>query len=104
MSGALVEIRRYVAFPGRRAELVDVMDRVVIPFVRARGVEVLASLVVPDDEDAYIWIRSFDDADDRDRAYAAIYEDPEWVDTIGPTVKKLMDVPRAVITTATATA
>jgi len=38
MSGRLVEVRRYVAFPGRRAELVDCMNRTVIPFVRARGV------------------------------------------------------------------
>ncbi|QAY59437.1 NIPSNAP family containing protein [Microbacterium protaetiae] len=104
MTGRLVEIRRYVAFPGRRAELADIMDRVVIPFVRARGVEVTGSLLVEDDDDAYIWIRAFHDESDRERAYAAIYQDPEWIDTIGPAVKELMDVERAVITTATTTA
>ncbi|GAB3806528.1 hypothetical protein GCM10028798_29600 [Humibacter antri] len=103
MSGQLVEIRRYVAHPGRRGALADYMDRVVIPFVRAHGVQVTASLVDQNDADAYIWIRSFQDEDDRVEKYRMIYQDPEWVGDIEPVVRELMDFERAVIATATPT-
>lgn len=103
MNGAVVEIRRYIAHPGKRAELAKYMDRVVIPFVQARGVEVTASLLDQTDENAYIWIRSFQDESDRERKYEAIYQNPEWVETIAPVVSGLMDFDRAVITTASPT-
>ncbi|UOE44142.1 NIPSNAP family protein [Agromyces larvae] len=103
MTGTIVEIRRYIANPGKRAELAAYMDRVVIPFVRARGMEVTASLLDRNDPDAYIWIRSFRDEPHRERTYDAVYQDPEWIETVKPVVADLMALDRAVITTATPT-
>ncbi|MEO7124236.1 MAG: hypothetical protein ABI400_14200 [Lacisediminihabitans sp.] len=103
MSAAIIEIRRYIAHPGKRAELVAYMDEVVIPFVRERGVEVSASLVDQADEDAYIWIRSFENEADKQSKYEAIYQNPEWIATISPVVASLMDFDTAVITTASPT-
>ncbi len=94
----MVEIRRYFAFPGRRDELADYMDRVVIPFHREKGVEVSASLLDREDDDAYIWIRQFDDVEDSEQKYHAIYEDPIWIETMAPIVTQLMDPQRSVIT------
>lgn len=100
MSAQVMEIRRYVARPGRRGELASYMDRVVIPFVKERGVTVDASSVDQNDDDAYIWIRTFDSEAERAEKYRLIYENPSWRSEIEPIVRDLMDFEKAVITTA----
>lgn len=101
---ALFELRTYTARTGRRDELAAFIDRVVIPFNTERGVQVIASFIDEQHEDAYIWIRRFDDEAHRVRAYEAIYQDPTWIAEIAPQVTELMHRERAVITRALPTA
>lgn len=92
------EIRRYQARPGRRDDWVRYMEDTVIPFQQAKGMTVIASFIDEEDEDGYVWIRRFDDEDDRVTRYAAVYEDTEWRERIGPTVRELLLTDRTVVT------
>ena len=92
------EIRRYQARPGRRDDWVRYMEDTVIPFQQAKGMTVIASFIDEEDEDGYVWIRRFDDEDDRVARCAAVYEDPEWRERIGPTVRELLLTDRTVVT------
>lgn len=98
------EIRRYQAQPGRRGEWVRYMEDVVIPFQAERGMTVTASFVDEEDEDSYVWIRRFDDEEQRKRLYAAVYESDEWQQVIGPMVYELLIREKSVITRAIPTA
>jgi quinol monooxygenase YgiN len=100
---AFFEIRRYQARPGRRDEWVRCMEDVVIPYQQAKGMTVLASFVDEEDEDGYVWIRRFDDEDDRIARYAATYEDPRWTEEIQPVVADLLLTDRTVVTRVRAT-
>jgi hypothetical protein len=74
------------------------MEDTVIPFQQAKGMTVIASFIDEEDEDGYVWIRRFDDEDDRVARYAAVYEDTEWRERIGPTVRELLLTDRTVVT------
>ena len=73
---AFLELRRYQTRPGRRDEWVQYMDTVVVPFQQAHGMSVLGSFVDAEDDDAYIWIRRFDNAAQRETLYAATSTGP----------------------------
>ncbi len=93
------ELDREVAnTPGRRDDWVRYMEDVVIPFQQANGMTVIASFIDEEDEDGYVWIRRFADEDDRVARYAAVYEDPEWRERIGPMVRELLLTDRTVVT------
>lgn len=103
MSGAFYELRRYRTRPGRREEWVRYMEDVVIPFQSAAGMDVIASFVDEQDEDAYVWIRRFDDEEQRLDRYAAVYGSPRWTDEIAPVVRSMLLVDESVVTRAVPT-
>ena len=92
------ELRRYQTRPGRRDAWVRYMEEVVIPFQTAKGMTVVASFVDEEDPDGYVWIRRFEDEADRERLYAAAYEDDRWLGEIGPAVHELLIAERSVVT------
>ena len=92
------EIRRYIVRSGRRDEWVRYMEQVVLPYQTGKGVDLVASFVDLEDDDAYVWIRRFDDDDSAARIGAAVYQDRVWVEDIGPKVRALLDVEKSVIT------
>lgn len=92
------EIRRFITRSGCRDEWVRYMDQVVLPYQTGKGVDLVASFVDMEDDDAYVWIRRFDDDDSAARIGAALYQDPAWVEDIGPKVPGLLDVEKSVIT------
>jgi hypothetical protein len=87
----LFELRRYLARPGKRDELVRLMDEEIIPFQISCGVVVVGSFVDEENPDVYIWIRRFDDEAHRQRTYLAVYESPEWVNGFKDRVGALID-------------
>ncbi|MGC5168101.1 NIPSNAP family protein [Luteimicrobium sp. DT211] len=102
-AAGLFELRFYTAVPGRRDELADYMDEVVIPYNREHGVDVVASFVDEEHDDGYVWIRRFPDEESRVAQYAAVYEGQRWNDEIAPRVMTLMQRERAVVTRAVPT-
>lgn len=92
------ELRQYRSKPGRRDELARYMEDVVIPFQVARGMVVSGAFTGETEEDPYVWIRRFENEDEREKLYAAVYQDPEWKDVIGPRIGELMDRERMAVT------
>jgi hypothetical protein len=84
------EIRRYQAQPGRRDDWVRYIEEVVIPFQESQGMTVVASFVDEEDPDGYVWLRRFEDEEDRVRLYRAVYESDRWRQEIGPRVGELI--------------
>lgn len=79
------EIRTEHAHPGRGAELAGYMAGTVIPLHEERGMHVVGSFNALDDEDAFVWIRRFEDDDERERVLEAVHQDPRCpavVDTV----------------------
>lgn len=97
------EIRRYQVQPGRRDEWVRYMEGTVIPFQVEQGMSVTASFVDEEDQDGYVWIRRFEDEDDRVALYANVYESARWQDEIGPRVKELLVMDQMKVTRAVPT-
>lgn len=70
------EIRTEHARSGLGSELARYMDETVIPLHQERGMNVVGAFTVIGDEDAFVWIRRFEDAADRERVVAAVHQDP----------------------------
>lgn len=81
------EIRRYQVRPGRRDEWVRYMEDTIIPFQVEQGMSVVASFVDEEDPDGYVWIRRFEDEQDRDALYTKVYESDRWQAELAPVVK-----------------
>lgn len=94
----LFELRNYFALPGKRDELVTMMEERILPYQVAKGVHVVGSFVDEEDPDSYFWIRRFDSEEQRVELYAKVYEDDEWVNEIAPGIPKLIDRDRSQIT------
>lgn len=80
----LYELRQYRTEPGTRDQLVKVMVEEVIPFQASKGMIIVGTFVNEEDPDAYIWIRRFDDDEQRLAQYAAVYESDHWKQVIAP--------------------
>jgi len=70
------EIRLETAAPGRGKELARWMDEQVIPVHEAAGMVVVGAFTDTDDEDAFVWIRKFRDAEEREEVVDRVHQDP----------------------------
>lgn len=86
----LFELRQYQAHPGKRDELVELMDTVIIPFQVSKGMSIVGSFVGEEDPNLYVWIRRFDSEAHREALYEAVYQSDEWVNDMGPKIPDLM--------------
>jgi len=94
----LFELRQYRVYPGQRARWVKFMEEVIIPFQVSKGMVVVGSFVADEDPDAYVWIRRFENEDEREQLYEAVYESDHWKNEIAPRVSEMLDRPQMVIT------
>ncbi|WP_433728713.1 NIPSNAP family protein [Actinoplanes sp. CA-051413] len=78
------EIRRETAAPGRGKELARWMDEQVIPVHEAAGMMVVGAFTDTDDEDAFVWIRKFRDAEEREEVVARVHQNPLFESEIRP--------------------
>jgi hypothetical protein len=76
------EIRTEHARPGRGPELARYMDETVIPLHQEMGMHVVGAFTVIGDEDAFVWVRRFEDASDRDRVLDAVHRDSRCASVI----------------------
>ena len=91
------ELRIYRIKKGYRDRWVKLMDDTIIPFQVRMGMVIVGSFVSLDDDGQYIWIRRFENEDERSRLYDAVYGSDEWRTVIRPAmgdmlVREEMDV------------
>jgi hypothetical protein len=82
------EIRTERARAGRGTEMARYMDETVIPLHQDMGMHVVGAFTVADDEDAFVWIRRFEDDADRERVLAAVHGDSRCA-TVADTLSAL---------------
>ena len=97
------ELRQYRARPGKRAEWVRFMEDEIIPFQMSKGMTIFGSFVGEEEDDLYVWIRRFENEEERKRLYKEVYESDVWKNVMGPRVKELLDVDKIVVTRLEAT-
>jgi hypothetical protein len=85
------ELRQYRTRPGQREKWVKFMEEEIIPFQVARGMVIVGSFVGQEEEDLYVWIRRFEDEEERKRQYDAVYESDHWKNVIAPQVPMMID-------------
>lgn len=94
----LFELRQYTLLPGQRDNWVRFMEEVIIPFQVSKGMVIVGSFLAPESPDLYFWIRRFEDEEERDRLYRAVYESDRWKDEIAPRIPEMMDREKMVVT------
>lgn len=85
------EIREYRIFDGKRDEWVKFMESDIIPFQSSKGMVIVASMESEEEDDLYIWIRRFENEEEKVKLYEAVYETDHWKNEITPTVERLLD-------------
>jgi hypothetical protein len=85
------ELRQYHIKGGQRERWVKLMEEEIIPFQVSKGMVVIGSFVAQEEEDLYVWIRRFEDEEERERLYDAVYESDYWKDEIRPQIDEMLD-------------
>jgi hypothetical protein len=94
----LFELRQYRLRPGQRDRWVRLMEEAIIPFQSSQGMVIVASFVAEEDPDLYVWIRRFEDEQERERLYEAVYQSDHWKGEIAPRVTELLDREQITVT------
>jgi len=88
---AFYELRQYPILPGKMDEWVRFMEEKIIPFQVSKGMVITGSFRHEEDESVYIWMRRFENEEERVRLYAAVYESDTWKNDIAPQVPTMID-------------
>ena len=105
---AFFELRIYQIFPGKMDEWLYFMEKTIMPFQVEQGMIIHGSFVMDSSDqfavengervmkyekkgNTYVWIRRFENQEEKVKLYKAVYESKEWVDNIAPTVANLVD-------------
>jgi hypothetical protein len=75
---AVLDLRQYRLFPGRRDELIDVFDREFVEGQEAYGMHLAGQFRDLDDEDRFVWLRGFSSLEARAEALNGFYYGPTW--------------------------
>ena len=93
----LFELRQYRTKPGQRERWAKFMDEIIIPYKISKGMVIVASFVGEAEEDLYVWIRRFDNEEERVRLYKEVYENDYWQKEISPLVGEMLDRTKTVV-------
>jgi len=88
---AFYELRQYKVLPGKMDEWLTFMQKEIIPFQVAQGMVITASFRGEEDDSVYIWMRRFENEQERERLYEAVYQSDRWKNEIGPRIPELLD-------------
>ena len=102
------ELRIYQINPGKADEWVEFMEETITPFQISKGMIINGSFVMDSTDEfsvisgerlmtttpkgsTYVWIRKFENTEQKKKLYKAVYESEEWVNNIAPRVAELID-------------
>lgn len=74
----IVEVRTYYIKDGLRAKFLETFQESSIPIHQRIGMGIFGPLLVVDNPNAFIFLRSFPSLEERDRMKDAFYEGLEW--------------------------
>lgn len=102
------ELRIYQINPGKIDEWVKFIEEIIIPFQISKGMVINGSFVMESSDEfsltdgerlltttpkgnTYVWIRRFENTEQKKKLYKAVYESEEWINNIAPRVAELID-------------
>jgi hypothetical protein len=88
---AFYELRQYEVRPGKMAEWLTLMEEEIIPLQVAKGMVIPGSFRGETDDSVYVWLRRFESEAEREKLYAAVYDDPHWQTSISPRIGELIN-------------
>ena len=88
---AFYELRQYKVLPGKMDEWLTFMQKEIIPFQVAQGMVITASFRSEEDDSVYVWMRRFENEQERERLYEAVYKSERWTNEIGPRIREMLD-------------
>jgi hypothetical protein len=97
------ELRQYRIKKGKMKQWVKYMEEVLIPFQISQGMVVVGSFVGQEEKDLYVWIRRFENDQERKKLYKKVYESDTWLKEIKPEVDQMLDRSKMVVTRLEAT-
>jgi hypothetical protein len=95
---AFYELRQYKVRPGQMDAWLKIMEDEIIPFQVAKGMVITGSFRGEDDESVYVWIRRFENEEQRAALYDAVYGSTEWTEGISPRLNDVLDREAMVVT------
>lgn len=87
----IFELRQYRIKGGQREKWVKLMEEEIIPFQILKGMVVVGSFVSQEEGDLYVWIRRFENEEERERLYKEVYESDYWQNELRPQVDEMLD-------------
>lgn len=75
---AVVDLRQYTLYPGRRDTLIDLFDEEFVEGQEAYGLHLPGQFRDLDDEDRFVWLRGFPSLAARAEALTGFYSGPVW--------------------------
>src|SRR5207248_9087438 len=91
-------MRQYRTKPGQRENWVRYLHETVAPFQTSKGMKILGTWIGEQEDDLFVWMRQFEDEEERVRLYAAVYDSAEWKERIAPPIGDMLERGKAVIT------
>ena len=95
---AFYELRQYKVLPGKMDEWVRIMEQEIIPFQVSKGMVICGSFRGETDDSVYVWLRRFENEDERVALYKAVYESDYWKNDVAPRVPDFLDRSQIVVT------
>jgi hypothetical protein len=86
----LLEVRSYTVNEGKREAFVDWFDNKALPVMKSCGIDVLGQFTSTEDENTFVWLRSFADEADKDAKYEAFYGSDAWTNGLAAEAKELV--------------
>lgn len=83
---AFYEIRQYEVRPGKMESWTKMFDEEILPYQVSKGMVIAGVFRGEEDDSVFFWIRRFKSEADRERLYAAVYEDDHWKIGLAPRV------------------
>lgn len=75
---AVLDLRQYTLFPGRRDELIELFDREFVEGQEAYGMHIAGQFRDLGDADRFVWLRGFASLEARAEALNGFYYGPVW--------------------------
>ena len=91
------ELREYRTMPGQRENWVKFMEEEIIPFQASKGMVIVGSFVGQEEDDLYIWVRRFENEEQREKLYESVYQSDFWKNDIAPKIPEMMDRDKIVV-------
>jgi len=88
--GVVFELRTYRIRKDCLEQWVRLMDTKIIPFQTAMGMAIVGSFTVRDMDDCYVWIRRFENEQERRTHYDRVYGSDIWKNDIRPAIDEML--------------